>query len=313
MTGSGCSTRCLVVTSMSDIRPRRPIRLFAPAKVNLGLEILRRRVDGYHDVVTILQTVSLFDEITLSPSERFEFDGDGGVPRVEDLAFRAVQLANEELGLSLKARVNVRKRIPLAAGLGGGSSDAGTLLAAICQLGHVDETVCRQLAARLGSDVPFFVQGGTAIATGTGTTLDQLPSPERIWLVIVTPDVRRPNKTAGLYGSLRTEDFTDGSATRAVATRIRTATSIDFGTLRNAFSRAIYTDKRIASARDIMEHVGAQHILPCGAGPSLFATLPTFEHARTMARRLRDAGLTTRLCTNVASGINQGRISSGRE
>ncbi len=293
---------------MCDVRLQRPIRLFAPAKVNLGLEILRRRDDGYHEIVTVLQSVSLFDEIVLIPSDRLEFESDPDIPDDDNLAFRAIQLAQTRLAVSLRARVRIDKRIPIAAGLGGGSSDAGTLLAAIGLLAGVSRNQCCEVAAELGSDVPFFVDGGTALATGTGTSLEQLPSLTRQWFVIVTPTVAIPNKTATLYGNLTPDDFSDGAATRETAARLGRGEPIPSFALRNAFAHALFHVPEIEHARETMLRAGAKTVLPSGAGPSLFSPISTWSEGRDLAHRLLAAGLRCYVCTNVSAQLNLGRI-----
>ncbi len=165
--------------NMLVIEVRRPIRLFAPAKLNLGLEVLGRRDDGYHEVVTIMQTVSLFDCIDLLPADSLHYEGASAIAREADVVRRALETANRDLGITLSARVRLQKRIPVAAGLGGGCSDAGTLLGMLGAMAELPGDVVAQAAAQLGSDVPFFTHGGTALATGTGTVLDWLPPPRQ--------------------------------------------------------------------------------------------------------------------------------------
>ncbi len=293
---------------MNEIRVERTIRLFSPAKLNLGLEVVGRRSDGYHEIVTIFQAVSLFDVIDLVPADRFSFHGDQRIEHMRDLALRAIRLFEERVDAILIADVHIQKSIPLAGGLGGGSSDAGTLLAALGTLGGIELGTVERVAAELGSDVPFFVRGGTALATSTGTDLMSLPPPVRGWFVVVTPDVEIPNKTARLYGSLQPVDFSDGSSTRAVARDIERGDQLDPCTMRNAFSRALYEIPEVDRARKSTLDRGAPFVLPCGAGPSVFTTLDRWEDARDLAASLRDAGFRAIACTNVMPNINSGRL-----
>ncbi len=293
---------------MPDIRFDRPLRLFSPSKVNLGLEVVHRRDDGYHEIVTVLQAVTLFDEIHLTPSNRLDFEGDPRVPAESDLALRAILLFDERVGLSLKAKVRIEKRIPLGAGLGGGSGDAGTLLAALCALSGASLETGLALAAELGSDVPFFIRGGTALASETGTTLETLPPPSRMWLVLVVPDICVPEKTASLYRSLRDDDFSDGGATRRVAAALRQGQAIDPSLLRNAFARALHQIPEVERATETMLAEGARFVLPCGAGPTLFTVYDTWQEAQELTQRLVAAGLNSIACSNASADINASRL-----
>jgi 4-diphosphocytidyl-2-C-methyl-D-erythritol kinase len=260
---------------MPDLCLAEPLHLRAPAKINLGLEIVGKRLDGYHEIVTILQTVDLADEIVLTPAKHFSYTPDPRIPAELDLMRRALSRLRSRLGLSLRAHVQVRKRIPISAGLGGGSSDAGTLLSALGRLAAIPDAELLPIAAELGSDVPFFVRGGTALATGTGTDLEPLPLPNAPFsLVLVVPDVQIPQKTAALYASLSANDFSDGASTRRLAEQIRRGDQVDNTLLRNAFARALYTYPAIAAAREALLQAGASAVLPSGAGPSLIGIFP---------------------------------------
>lgn len=253
----------------------------APAKINLGLEIIGKRPDGYHEIVTILQTIDLCDYIVLMPADRFAYTLDLRIPPHDDLILRTVDLIRARLGVSLQAHLRLEKQIPLAGGLGGGSSNAGTLLAAIGELAGIPMTDLIPIAAELGSDVPFFLYGGTVLATGTGTDLELLPSPSApLPLVLVIPDVEIPRKTATLYASLTTDDFSDGGATRQVANQLRQGNALDVTMLQNAFARALYAYAPIREARDELKQAGADVVLPSGAGPSLVGIFPDQVSAR---------------------------------
>lgn len=260
---------------MPDLRLDEPLRLLAPAKINLGLEIVGKRLDGYHEIVTILQAVDLADEIVLTPAKHFSYTPDPRIPAELDLTRRALSRLRSRLGLMLRAHVQVAKRIPISAGLGGGSSDAGTLLGALGRLAGIPGADLLPIAAELGSDVPFFVRGGTALATGTGTDLEPLPLPTAPFsLVLAVPDVEIPQKTATLYASLTAGDFSDGASTRRLAEQIRRGNLFDGALLQNAFARALYAYPAIGAARDALLQAGASAVLPSGAGPSLIGIFP---------------------------------------
>ncbi len=294
---------------MATLEIRRPIRLFAPAKLNLGLEVLGRRDDGYHDVVTIMQAVSLFDYIDLLPATELHYDGDPGIPREVDLVWRALEHARRDLGITLATRVRLHKRIPLAAGLGGGSSDAGTLLGVLGALAGLSGDMAALAAARLGSDVPFFTRGGTALATSTGTDLQWLPPlRQRYWFVIVVPDVAIPSKTAALYRELTAADFSDGEATMIQAQRLWNGEPLDLSLLRNTFAQPLMAREPVRRAIDALHHAGADHVLPAGAGPSVFTATTTREQAESIAARLGTTQGPVFVCSTVPADLNICRI-----
>lgn len=293
---------------MREIRLAAPFRLFAPAKLNLGLEVVRRRPDGYHDIVTVFQSVSLFDVIVLRPADHFKFYGDPRVPAGEDLALNAIRSARHRLDIDIQAEVIVLKRTPIAAGLGGGSADAGALLSAIFTLAGADLKQAEMAAADLGSDVPFFVHGGTALATATGTDLIRLPEPQRSWFIVTTPKVQIRRKTASLYRSLRQADFSDGSATKELASRLRQRKSVEPEGMRNAFAGPLLEIPVIAEARQALLDTGASFVLPCGAGPSLFTMAESWGKACEVVSRMRSTRFETRICTNLTADINSGHL-----
>lgn len=165
----------------------------AEAKLNLGLRILGRRGDGYHEISGVFHTITLADSITLAMSDgegRIEARCDSGdVPEgPENLAFRAADAFLKASGLHKDVSITVRKMIPVAAGLGGGSSDAACVLRILAGLTGVDPGM-DSLAAGLGSDVPFLLRGGAAYVTGRGEILKPLP-PGDFWVVVLDPGLK---------------------------------------------------------------------------------------------------------------------------
>lgn len=196
----------------------RPTQLHAvaPAKVNLGLEIVDRRADGYHDLVTIFQAVSLYDLFEWTATDAtFIYTGPPDVPAESDLVARVLASAPDRA--SWTGHLRLVKRIPMAAGLGGGSTDAALALRLAFPQSSPEEL--HERASALGADVPFFLRGGSALATGTGTTLIELPT-SHCWLVLVTPTLVIERKTAVLYGGLEQGDFSDGTRVLAVAAEL---------------------------------------------------------------------------------------------
>lgn len=298
---------------MRTLTLQRTIHLLAPAKLNLGLEVLSKRPDGYHTVKTILQAVSLFDHIYLIPTQSHGQISVVGELIQDDLVQRAVDVAREAFGVIATVDILLRKQIPAAAGLGGGSSDAGTVLTALGLLAGYPVSEIQTAAATIGSDVPFFVRGGTALATGTGTTLMQLPSPGRLWFVVALPDIQIPNKTAALYGELSMSDFTAGDLTADLAVQLGSMQAIEPASLHNTFSRPLLTREPIRALHEQMTVGSGQPVWPSGAGPALFTLHTTWAEARAFHLKLQANGLRSWLCTVTGPDLNAGRIERVRQ
>jgi 4-diphosphocytidyl-2-C-methyl-D-erythritol kinase len=280
------------------------LRLSAYAKVNLGLEILGRRPDGFHEIVSVTQTISLGDTVEATPGGPFTVVMEPPlVDEGENLARRAALALAEATGRAPSGRLVVHKRIPLAAGLGGGSSDAAATLRLLDRLWgtRLAHERLAEIAAALGSDVPLFLGGATSLIRGRGEIVEALPGPPRLWLVLVHPGEAPPDKTRALYRSLRPDDLTDGSATLALAERLRARDGMLGATLVNGFDGAadrVYPGlpalrRRLAELMQTPVHL-------TGAGPTLFGLFERPEPARRAARALRGAGLTTIVAHTVA-------------
>jgi len=183
------------------------MELYAPAKVNLNLEITGKRPDGYHSLTTIMQTVTLFDRITLKRNTahriRLACDGLPDTPEEENLAFRAAARFYRQLGVSAGVDIHLQKKIPVAAGLGGGSSDAAAVIRGLNILHGkpFSRKVLQEITGGLGSDVPFFISGGTALAQGRGDSITPLPFIGRLLILLINPGF--PVSTARVYSSMK--------------------------------------------------------------------------------------------------------------
>ncbi len=167
------------------------MRIEAPAKVNLFLEVLGKRPDGYHEIVTVMQTVSLFDTLEVEEGEGFaiEVEGIPIPPGGENLVLKAARLLAEKAGIRRGALFRLLKRIPPGAGMGGGSSDAAAALLALNQVWGLKASRedLAAVAARVGSDVPFFLHGGTALCRGRGELVESLEPLPAFPLLLVWP------------------------------------------------------------------------------------------------------------------------------
>lgn len=266
--------------------PQRAVRVDAPAKINLGLEILGRRDDGYHEIRSILAMVDLADTLTLITS------GEGRASTIEgmDLEGEANLIGRAANLLGIGLGVTIEKRIPMAAGLGGASADA----AATLQAGNALTEERRlphelsELASRLGSDVPFFLGSPCALASGRGTDLSSLPVPDG-WLVLVSPDIAIPGKTARLYGELQPADFTNGKMIHEQAARLRQGAPVAPGLLHNAFSDALLRiAPEVADLQRLMRQAGCPFVALSGAGPTHYTIVSSAEEAAAIAARLNE-------------------------
>ena len=285
-----------------------PISIAAPAKINLSLEILRRRDDGFHDVATVLQTIDLADELAFTPAPEIIVEGDTeGISLEENLVYRAARLLQDHLGETRGARIVLRKRIPLAAGLGGGSADAAATLVGLCRLWERDlrRGELAALAAELGSDVPFFLYGGTALAEGRGERVTPLPPLRHADFVLLAPPLDLPAKTATLYRSLDSADFTSGEVTRALVAALRKRLPPTPDELFNGFTRAaLERFDGLEGYWSRFEQAGADNVHLCGAGPSLFSLARSRDEAEALHGRCLDAGLPAFVVSAVPNPYN---------
>jgi len=275
----------------------RSIVVHAHAKINLCLEVLGRRPDGLHEVATVLQTVSLADRLRFAASSGITLRCRGMAVTPDNLILQAAHLLRERTGTVQGCLIACHKRIPVAAGLGGGSADAAATLVALNRLWGCGLSAAQlmALAEELGADVPFAVQGGTALATGTGTTLTTLPNAPANWLVLVVLSSPLGDKTREMYGRLRLEDFSDGSSALALATAIEKG-RLDYGCVQSAFRRA--ATERWPEARaaiDVLSSTSPAAVSVAGAGPSVFALYPSRRAALAGLSRVRAAALPAQL------------------
>lgn len=278
-------------------------RLSAQAKVNLGLEIVGRRDDGFHEIVSVTQTISLADTLEVTPDEPFSVAmtpplADGG----ENLAHRAGQALAAATGHALSGHLTVRKRIPVAGGLGGGSSDAAASLRLLDRAWgtRLGDARLAEIGAALGSDVPLFLGGATSLIRGRGEIVEPLRTPPTFWLVLVTGVESPPDKTRALYRALAPGDWSDGARTLVLAEGLRAGQPVRSALLVNGFDAAadrVYAGLPVLRAR-LTDLLGAPVHLT-GAGPTLFALFDRAETARPAAGRVRRAGQTALVASSV--------------
>ena len=264
------------------------VRVRAYAKINVVLEVLGRRADGYHEICTILQAIGLFDELVCAPAAELTLEAPPLPDAAPNLVLRAAEALQEATGCQAGAAITLHKQIPVAAGLGGGSADAAATLVALNALWklYLERDELARIAATLGTDVPFFLLGGTALATGRGEQLEALPDPLPRWLVLLLPTGTLPEKTRQIYGMLDPKWYTYGGFVLTLAQRLRTSPAATWRPLGNGLEpTAMEAFPELRAARNALEAATetAWRELPApvgeddepdwnlsGAGPTLF-------------------------------------------
>ncbi len=257
------------------------------AKINLTLEVLERRPDGFHSLASLVHTISLADELRIEPANDMLSRVEGMAALDDNLVTRAAYLLASTTHTRHGAELTLVKRIPAASGLGGGSSDAAATLVGLNALWNTRLSLdaITRLAAQLGSDVPFFVRGGAALMRGRGDVLEPLPAVAGQWLVLAVPSQTLPNKTARLYAALARSDFSSGVPTEHAAERMRGGEAVRHAELVNAFGRAakeVFPELR--SLWTQLEERCARPFHLSGAGPALFAFAANRQEARQLAQ-----------------------------
>lgn len=262
----------------------------SPAKVNLFLRVLRKREDGYHDILSLMQRISLCDEMSFSPRDEGIVVKCPGTTLPEDrgnIVYRAAEAILALAGGTTGVEITIHKKIPIAAGLGGGSSNAATALVTLNEMAGTDlgtEELMR-MGARLGADVPFFIFGRTALASGIGDRLEAVDGIPRIWFVLVNPGFEI--STREVYESLRlglTEDSIQYTMPR-FTTVSRVAEEL-YNDLERV-SLPLYPALSEIKER-LMAH-GASGSLMSGSGSTVFGIFESESDARKAEGKLREA------------------------
>ncbi|WP_026761056.1 4-(cytidine 5'-diphospho)-2-C-methyl-D-erythritol kinase [Selenomonas ruminantium] len=264
----------------------------ANAKINLTLDILGKRPDGFHEVAMVMQSIGLHDTLTMEKTDG-EIALSINVPWLKadekNLAWRAAELVRQEYGLTGGVRMELTKRIPIAAGLAGGSADAAAVLKGMNELYNLQMSEARlcELGARLGSDIPFCLMGGTMLATGRGEVLTRLADMPETWVVLAKPRISVSTAWAYQnYDEQGAERHPDNEAIKkAIARGNRKAVA---GLLCNVLeSVTIKKYDVIADYKQMMLDKGAMASMMSGSGPTVFGLARNREQAEAIANVLR--------------------------
>lgn len=252
------------------------IREKAPAKINLSLDVLHKRDDGYHEVEMVMTMVDLADHLELEelPRDTIIISSQATYIPLDDknLAFQAAKLMKERYDVRKGVYIHLDKKIPVAAGLAGGSSDAAAVLRGLNNLWRLDIPLDELsiLGAELGSDVPFCLTGGTAVARGRGEKLEPIGSPPQCWVVLAKPPINV--STSEIYGKLRADQIQYHPPTRDVIQAIEEKNfeklCESLGNVLEEVTMNLHPEVR--QLKEAMIRLGAEGVLMSGSGPTVF-------------------------------------------
>lgn len=285
----------------------------AYAKINLGLDVVRRLENGYHEVRMIMQTVGIYDVLTLEKtSEGIVVTTDNGeLPTDENnLIYKAAKMMMDKYQIDQGVRIHLEKHIPIAAGMAGGSTDAaGTFIGMneLFECGASEEEL-RELGVKVGADVPYCIMGGTALAEGIGEILSKLPSPPQCYLLIAKPDINVSTKY--VYEHLDAEGV---DVHPDIDGMIGALTENDLGGIVSRLGNVLenVTVKKysvIQQIKDTMLENGAQGSLMSGSGPTVFGIYTEEEKAKEALKALEEKQLAKQL---FITGFCQGGTYAG--
>lgn len=269
----------------------------AYAKINIGLDVLRRRTDGYHEVKMIMQTVDIYDELVLEKREQpgIELCTDNSELPIDgdNLIYRAAALLFQEKKITEGVSIKLTKRIPIAAGMAGGSADAAAALRGLNELFDMGYSLpeLQALGVRLGADIPYCLAGGTMLSEGIGEILTPLPAPPAAYLVIAKPDINV--STAFVYGNLHADRLTrhpdiDGMIDALQKGDLHGITD-KLGNVLETVTVKEYPV--IEEIKELLRKQGAENALMSGSGPTVFGLFDDDELAEQAYSELREGSL----------------------
>lgn len=265
----------------------------ARAKINLTLDVIAKRTDGFHEVEMVMQTVDLCDYLTMTERDDEQIavtTNAAFVPTDErNLAYKAALLLREATGVRKGALIDIDKRIPVAAGLAGGSADAAAALRGLNRLWNtrLSHDELAEIGARIGSDVPFCIYGGTAIARGRGEKIERLPSAPCYFVVLVKPAISV--STADIYGALRLDRIVEHPSARkmteALSTRDLDRVVLAAGNVLEPITTEIHPE--VARIKEQLLRMGAVFAQMSGSGPTVFGLTTREQKAKRIAMEFK--------------------------
>ncbi len=280
----------------------------AYAKINLSLDVLRRREDGYHELRMVMQTVDICDDLMIErtdePGIEIRTDREELPVNGDNLIYKAAELLFGEKGIRQGVRVTLTKRIPIAAGMAGGSADAAAAMHGLNELfgmGYSLEELQR-LGVKLGADIPYCLAGGTMLSEGIGEILTPLPAPPACFLVVAKPDLNV--STAFVYGNLHADSLpyhpdVDGMVEALRAGSLKGITDRMGNVLETVTAKKYPVIEQI---KGLLRDQGAENALMSGSGPSVFGVFTQRGQAEAAARAVADRGLAGQIFVTAFHG-----------
>ena len=272
------------------------LKMEAYAKINLGLDVVRRLENGYHEVKMVMQTVGIGDTITLTKIENgITVTTDSGeIPADENnLVYKVAKLLMETCGIKEGINIRLEKRIPVAAGMAGGSTDAAAVfkgMNTLFELGLSTEDM-QKLAVKLGADIPYCIIGGTALAEGIGEKLTVLPDAPDCFLLVAKPDINVSTKY--VYENLRLQELKKHPDIDGMVEAIKAGDAEGVIARMDNVLQSVTEEKYpvISQLKEFMEDNGAKKALMSGSGPTVFGIFEKEEEAVATGEKLADKGI----------------------
>lgn len=269
----------------------------AYAKINLGLDVIRKRKDGYHEVKMIMQTVGIYDTLTFRKSEKrgiFIATDKKELPcDKNNLIYRAAELVANAFGIEEGVEITLQKRIPIAAGMAGGSTDAAAVFHGLSELFGLSMSLedMMRMGVKIGADVPYCIMGGTALSEGIGEILTPLPAPPQAFLLIAKPEINVSTKF--VYENLHADRLTwhpdiDGMVQALLQGNLKGITDRMENVLETVTVKEYPV---IARIKEQMKKDGAENSLMSGSGPTVFGVFKDKEAARKSYGVMKELGL----------------------
>lgn len=278
------------------------IELKAYGKINLGLDVLRKRPDGYHDLDMIMQAVGVYDDIVITKTDmpgEITVKTDAAVLSNEkdNLAYMAAKMLFDEFDINQGISIYINKRIPIAGGMAGGSADCAAVLKGVNQMFglNLSKEQLMERGVKLGADVPYCVLGGTAVARGIGDVLTPLPTPPQCHVVIAKPPVSV--STAYVYGHIKPDEIQKRPDIEKMIQAIKNQDLYELASLLYNVMEDVTVPEYpiIKDIKEVLIQEGALNSIMSGSGPTVFALFDDLKKAQNAVEVLKEKGLTQQL------------------
>ena len=276
-------------------------KFYAYAKINLSLEILGQLSNGYHEISSLAQTISLADQITFEPEKKIIIVGSITSNIKNDLIYQAAILLKELFGCNFGARITLNKNIPIASGLGGGSSNAAVVLKGLNLLWNLGlkYSDLEEIGSKLGSEVSYFIRGGLMLVENSGEKLHSIKAKFKQWVVVCFPGASITGKTKIMYSKVLKQQYTKGENTQKLIEAIKFKKPIQ-QYLFNVFdSIAPLVFEGFSRFFDDIKTISENRFILSGAGPSIFVLSDTFANAKTIEQKIKEKGYWVRVARTL--------------